>query len=29
MPPALVKGTTERDILAYVATIIEAPPGKG
>ena len=29
MPPALVKGATERDILAYVATIIEAPPGKG
>lgn len=25
MPPALVKGAAERDILAYVATIIKAP----
>lgn len=25
MPPALVKGATERDVLAYVATLIKAP----
>jgi mono/diheme cytochrome c family protein len=27
MPPALVKGAAERDILAFVATIIKAPAG--
>jgi mono/diheme cytochrome c family protein len=27
MPPALVKGATERDILAYVATLIKTPSG--
>jgi mono/diheme cytochrome c family protein len=27
MPPALVTGATERDILAYVATLIKPPPG--
>ena len=25
MPPALVKGSTERDILAYLATVIKPP----
>jgi mono/diheme cytochrome c family protein len=25
MPPALVKGATERDILAYLATVIKPP----
>jgi mono/diheme cytochrome c family protein len=27
MPPALVKGATERDILAYLATVIKPPSG--
>jgi mono/diheme cytochrome c family protein len=27
MPPALVKGAVERDILAYLATVIKAPSG--
>jgi Cytochrome c. len=27
MPPALAKGATERDILAYLSTIIKAPSG--
>jgi mono/diheme cytochrome c family protein len=25
MPPALVKGSTERDVLAYLATVIKPP----
>jgi cytochrome c551 len=27
MPPGLVKGAAERDVLAFVATIIKAPSG--